>query len=96
MEGKKVSETDLYAALHERYVYNLKEKVMDPLLENENFRQAIKDFDEEPFKTYDQRIRDDVTFLMNNLCSRSRYTQQGAKEVCIYVIDHDLARRFAK
>jgi len=96
MEGKKVSETDLYAALHERYVYNLKEKVMDPLLENENFRQAIKDFDEEAFKTYDQRIRDDVTFLMNNLCSRSRYTQQGAKEVCIYVIDHDLARRFAK
>jgi hypothetical protein len=23
------------------------------------------------------------------------YTQQGAKEVCIYVIDNDLARKFA-
>lgn len=96
VEGKKITESDLYFALHERYVFNLKEKVLDPLLENENFRQAIKDFDEEAFKTYDQRIRDDVTLLMNNLCNRCRYTQQGAKEVCIYVIDNDLARRFAK
>ena len=46
------------------------------------------------FKTYDKRIREEVTFLMNNLCTKCRYTSQGAKEVCIYVIDNDLARKY--
>jgi hypothetical protein len=39
--------------------------------------------------------RDDVTFLMNNLCRNFAYSRQGAKEVCIYVIDNDLAIKFA-
>jgi predicted Ser/Thr protein kinase len=94
VEGKAITETELYHNLHERYVHNLKEKVLDPFLENENFRQAIKDYNEENFKTFDKRIRDDVTFLMNNLYSKCRYTEQGAKEVCIYVIDSDLAKKF--
>ncbi len=92
--GLDVTETDLYQTLHERYIYNIKEKVLDPFLENENFRKAIKDYNEEDFRTYDRRIRDDVTFLINNLCTKSGYTEQGAKEVCIYVIDNDLAAKF--
>jgi len=95
LDGKSVTETDLYNALHERYVHNLKEKVLDPFLENENFRQAIKDYNEEAFRTYDKRIRDDVTFLMDNLCNKCRYTELGAKEVCIYVIDSGLAKKFS-
>ncbi len=94
IENKPVAETSLYNSLYERYVHNLKDKVLDPFLENENFRQAIKDFGEDDFKTYDRRIREDVTFLMNNLCTKAMYTPQGAKEVCIYVIDNDLAKRF--
>jgi predicted Ser/Thr protein kinase len=93
-EGKPVTETRLFADLHERYIYNLKEKALDPFLENENFRRAIKDFDREAFKTYDKRIRSDVAFLIGNLCSKFFYTKNGAKDVCIYVIDNDLARRF--
>jgi predicted Ser/Thr protein kinase len=96
LEGKSVTETELYHALHERYVYNLKEKVLDPLLENENFRRAIKDYDQESFRTYDRRIREDVTFLMNNLRDKFGYTEKGAQEVCIYVIDNDLAASYAK
>jgi predicted Ser/Thr protein kinase len=95
-EGKNPSETGLYQSLHERYVYNLKEKVLEPFLENANFRRAIKDYDTESFKTYDKRIRDDVTFLINNLCaSKFHYTKQSAKEVCVYVIDNDLAHKFS-
>lgn len=95
VEGKAPRETQLYNALHERYVFNLKEKVLEPFLENENFRRAIKDFDTDDFRTYDKRIRDDVTFLINNLCaSKYHYTKQSAKEVCVYVIDNDLARKF--
>ena len=94
-EGKEMTETRLYMDLHDRYVHNLKEKALDPFLENENFLRAIKDFDNPAFKTYDKRIRSDVAFLIGNLCSKFRYTKNGAKEVCIYVIDNDLAKKFA-
>jgi len=95
VEGLPITATNIYKAMHDRYVYNLKEKVLDPFLENENFRRAIKDYNEEDFKTYDKRIRGDVTYLIKNLCKKSSYVEQGAKEVCIYVIDNDLAKKFA-
>jgi predicted Ser/Thr protein kinase len=95
VEGLGITETKIFESMHERYVYNLKEKVLDPFLENENFRRAIKDYNEEDFKTYDKRIRDDVSYLINNLCEKYRYIEQGAKEVCMYVIDNDLAKKFA-
>lgn len=94
LEGRQINATRLYQSLRERYIHNLKEKVLDPFLENENFRRAIKDFDTDAFKTYDKRIRNDVTYLITNLCTKHRYTKTGAKEVCIYVIDNDLARTF--
>ena len=96
VENIPIAETKIYQSMHDRYVHNLKEKVLDPFLENENFRRAIKDYDQEDFKTYDKRIRDDVTYLINNLCEKCKYTEQGAKEICIYVIDSDLAKKFAE
>jgi predicted Ser/Thr protein kinase len=96
VEGKSIKETLLFDSLRERYVFNLKEKALDPFIDNKNFRMAIKDYGSDDFKTYDKRIRNDVTFLITNLCSKYRYTQQGAKEVCIYVIDNDLPKNFAE
>ncbi len=95
-EGRPLTETALFRELFERYVYNLKEKVLDPFLDNENFRRAIKDFDSPAFKTYEKKIRDDVTFLLANLGKKYRYTPNGAREVCTYVIDNDLARKYAR
>lgn len=95
VDEKQIVETGLYQSLYERYVHHLKEKVLDPFLENENFRRAIKDVDNEEFKTYDQRIRDDVTFLMENLCEKYNYSKLGAREVCIYMIDNELAQKFS-
>lgn len=95
VEDVPPTQTRLFESIHERYVYHLKEKVLDPFLANENFRQAIKDFGEPAFKTHDRKIREDVTFLMKNLCDRCMYTDQGAKEVCMYVIDNELARKFS-
>jgi hypothetical protein len=94
LDGRPITGTNLYKDMHERYVHNLKEKVLDPFLENENFRRAIKDYETEAFKAYDKRIRADVTFMMNNLCDKYGYTKKGSKEVCIYVIDNDLAKNF--
>jgi len=94
VEGRDLSETELYRRLYERYVARLKEKALDPFLENENFRRAIKDFEGPDFHTYDRRIREDVTYLISNLCDKHQYSKKGAREVCIYVIDNDLAHKF--
>jgi len=91
VEEKPITETTLYADLYERYVFNLKERVLDPLLKNENFRRAIKDFETDKFKAYDKKIKNDVQYLIKNLIEKFGYTQQGAREVCLYVIDQNVA-----
>jgi len=94
IEAKPIYETDLYKSLSDRYIHNLKENVLDPFLKNDNFRNAVKDYATEAFKSYDKRIREDVTLLMRNLEAKYGYTGHTAKEVCIYVIDSDLAKTF--
>jgi predicted Ser/Thr protein kinase len=96
VHGRDLRQTELYESLHERYVYNLKEKVMEPFLKNANFRSAIKDFSTDAFKTYDRRIKEAVGFLLNNLVKGCGYTARGAKEVCIYAIDNELSRVFSE
>jgi len=96
VKGKPLTETKLYQSLSQRYAYNLKERVMDPLLKNDNFRNAIKDYATESFKSYDKRIRSDVSLLIKNLKNKFKYTEAGAREVCIYVIDNDIAARFSR
>ncbi|WP_051148679.1 serine protein kinase PrkA [Desulfospira joergensenii] len=94
IEGKDILETRLFESLYERYVHNLKKRVLEPFVDNENFRGAIKDFDTEKFRTHDKRIKKDVKFLIDNLSRKFGYTLQGANEACIYVIDNDLANKF--
>ncbi len=94
IEGKNITETRLFGSLYDRYVHNLKKRVLEPFIENENFRNAIKDFDTDKFKAHDKRIKRDVTFLLENLCKKFGYTMQGANEACIYVIDNDLPNKF--
>jgi hypothetical protein len=94
IQGKPVTETRLFAMLHDKYIHNLKKQVLAPFVANENFRNAIKDFDTKKFKTHDKRIKKDVRFLIDNLSAKFGYTIQGANEVCMYVIDHDLAGKF--
>ena len=94
VEGRSILDTTLYASLHERYVHHLKKRVLDPFLKNENFRRAIKDYGEEDFKAYGEKIRNDVTYMIQNLIEKQGYSKQGAKEVCIYVVDNELAGKF--
>jgi predicted Ser/Thr protein kinase len=94
-DGLPITETSLYLHLYERCTFSLKEKVLDPFLKNENFRRAVKDFDLDQFRTYDKKIQSDITFMIDNLQKKHRYSRQGAKEICIYVIDNNIAEMFS-
>lgn len=88
-----IKETSLYTHLYEKYLYHLKEKVMEPFLKNDNFRRAVKDYNKESFKTYDKRVQNDVNYMMNNLQKKYSYSSRGAKEICMYVIDNKIAEQ---
>ena len=93
-DGMNIADTALYKGLYEKYVHNLKEKVLDPFLKNENFRMAVRDFDTDNFKTFDKKIQNDVLFMIENLQRNYYYSRRGAKEICMYVIDNNLAQKF--
>jgi len=94
-EGKNITETELYQELFNSYVRNLKEKALQPFLKNENFREAIKSFGTEEFKTFDTRLRDHVKYMIGNLVGKCDYTEQGAQEICLYAIDNKLVEKFS-
>lgn len=94
LDGKTIIETKLYRELLDSYVRNLKEKVLHPFLNNESFREAVKVFGTEEFNTFDTRLKEHVSYMINNLVKKFGYTEQGAKEICLYVIDKKLAERF--
>ena len=93
-EKKKLAQTELYKELTEIYKRNLKTNALDPFKESANFRNAIKEYNTRDFQSHDKKIRKDVTYLIHKLMRRYDYTEAGAKEVCIYVIDKDIAAKF--
>ncbi len=93
-EEKKLSQTRQYRDLLETYTRYLKSNALEPFKESDNFRSAIKEYNTRDFQSHDKKIRKDVTYLIHKLMNRYGYTENGAKEVCIYVIDRDIAAKF--
>jgi len=92
---KPITETELYQRLFNSYVRNLKAKVLAPFLNNESFREAVKSFGNKEFEIFDTRIKDHVAYMIKNLVSKFGYTEQGAKEICLYALDQGLAKKFS-
>lgn len=92
----EITHTELYRELFASCVRNLKENALQPFVENENFREAIKAFGSEEFKTFDARLREHVSHMINNLVETFGYSDQGAKEICVYVLDNNLVGKFSK
>jgi len=87
VNGKKITETKQFKNLFDKYIKNLKEDVLAPYIDNDNFRRAILDFGNNSFNTYDERVKRDVTLLINNLQTKYNYSNIGAKQVSVYVLD---------
>ena len=96
LDDKDIEDTGLFQDLYKRYIYNLKKNVLKPFAENENFRNAILHYNTKKFHTYDQKIREDVEFLINNLINKYNYTEQGAVEILLYVIDNKIYEIFSE
>ena len=93
-EKKRLTQTTLYSDLLEMYSRNLKSGALDPFRESDSFRNAVKEYGTRNFQSHDKKIRKDVTYLIRKLMSRYKYTEHGAQEVCMYVIDKDIAGKF--
>ena len=91
---RPIMETELYKTLFAAYTKNLKEKALQPFLKNENFQEAVKSFGAKAFETYDTRLKEHVAYMIKNL-EKFGYNEQGAKEICLYVIDQKLAEKFS-
>lgn len=94
VEGKKITETNLYKELFSRYSRNLKEHALAPYVGNDSFRRAILDFGTKSFNAYEGKLKRDVNLLFKNLRRKFSYTVDGARQVCIYVLDNDLVKKY--
>ncbi|HEX04776.1 MAG TPA: hypothetical protein ENH10_06415 [Bacteroidetes bacterium] len=94
LQNKEIQETNLYKVLFDKYVRNKKNNALIPYMDNENFRRAILDYGTKDFKTHTKKLRHDVKFLLENLVSIYGYEAQGAKQICLYVLDKELPQKY--
>ncbi len=94
-ENCPIEETELYRELFVTYVRNLKENVLQPFAGNPNFREAVKTYGTPEFETFDTRLREHVEYMVKNLKGKFGYTEQGAREIVLYVIDKNLLKKFS-
>lgn len=96
LKGVQIERTKQFMKLIEKYTRSIKENALAPYTENENFRRAIMDFDDTAFKNYPEKLKNDVTRLINNLMKSYNYTQTGAMQVAVYAIDKKIWEKFGR
>lgn len=95
LENKPITHTKLYRFLFERYTRNLKENALAPYLDNDNFRRAIQSYGTTSFNTFDERLKRDVSMLINNLIVKFNYKSDlAAQQVSLYVLDKGIASKY--
>ncbi len=90
IEEKSIGEADLFLSLKNNYISKLKDTSITSLKDSENFRNAIANFNDTKFETYDQKIKYSVKLLIKNLQEKYGYTEEGAISVSLYALDNEL------
>ncbi len=93
--GNAITETVVYKDVHELYMKNLRENIIQPFIKYTAFESAIKDYGTAKFEVYDTRTRDEVKFLIKNLITRFNYSQNGACQVCLYALHNHISEKFS-
>ncbi len=94
LQNIKISETEQFKNLFEKYTRNLKENALAPYVDNDNFRRALQDIGTDSFNSYDDRMKRDINLLVNNLIKKFGYTKEGAAQVSIYAMYKNLAKKY--
>jgi len=93
-EDNDICKTEIYSELYDNYLNNLREHIFQPFLQYTAFENAIKEFGTPKFEVYDNRTKEEVTFLIKNLVEKFKYSKEGAKRVCLYIIRNKIAENF--
>ncbi len=94
MEGKKITETEQFKSLFEKFQRYIKENSLAPYIENDNFRRGVQDYGTQGFSAYDERLKRDINFLISNLVKKFEYSEIGAKQVTLYVLEKKLGKKY--
>ena len=92
--GITLTESPIYFDLYNSYMKNLREHIFQPFLQYTSFESAIKEYGGPKFEKYDNKTKEQVKFLINNLIKKFKYSEEGATEVCLYVLHNKIAERF--
>jgi len=94
VNGSSIEDTELYKEIYNTYVRNLRVNIFQPFIESTAFENSIKEFETAKFQVYDKKTKERVSYLLNNLVKKFKYTIEGAKQVCLYVIHNKVAEKF--
>lgn len=92
--GTSLAETTIYSDLYNSYMKNLREHIFQPFLQYTSFENAIKEYGTAKFEKYDNKTKEQVKFLINNLIKKFKYSEEGAIQVCLYVLNNKIAEKF--
>ena len=94
-ESDGLQSTAIYNELYATYINNLREHIFRPFMMYPAFESAIKEYGSPKFEVYDNRTKEEVDFLIKNLIEKFKYSKEGAKHVCLYVIRNRIADNFS-
>lgn len=97
MQGdtREITKSELYQYLLQNYIKNLKEKVLEPFIDNRNFLAAIHAYGTKEFEAFESRIKDQIKQMIGKLMEKFGYTMEGAKELAIYVLERKIPKKFS-
>lgn len=79
-------ETDIFKELYDKYTYGLKRNMATSFVQDENVRNALKDYNSPSFESYDIKTKRKVNNVITNMIDKYGYTQETAVDVCLYIL----------
>lgn len=94
IKGLKLTETDQFQSLFEKYIRNLKENALAPFDNNDILKRALVAFGTEKFHNFDDRTISNVNQLMTNLQNKFHYSADAARNIGLYVLEKELNKKY--
>jgi len=96
IKGLNISDTQLYNELYQRYTNNImNDTLFYTNLYDIDFINALEAYGSNNFLKFDKSFRKQINSLINNLCSKFNYTEEGAKNISCYVLKKKLYIKYS-